>query len=374
MNLALSDEQELLREAARGACSRVEDGRGRARRARGRRAARPVAARRRGRLAGPAGLRGARRRRPGRLRRDARGRRSAAACWPACRCSGCCRRRRCSTPPAHEALEAVAAGEARAAWLPARPPGDVVERLDGRRRARARPRAGAARAVDGDAVSSRATVAWVPDAPAPTCSSSSAPTSDGAPVAGAVEAARTRRSSGGALRRDPRARPRARSTARAARGSTSPRTQLARAWYLAQALLAAESVGAVETALEMAVAYAKERFTFGRAIGSYQAIKHGLTEVLRRLENARSLLYYAGWALRRPARGVRAGGQRGALGRRARRSTSPRARTSPRTAGSARRGSTTRRCSSAARSCRGACSAGAGDATDRVAAELLAAA
>ena len=26
----------------------------------------------------------------------------------------------------------------------------------------------------------------------------------------------------------------------------------------------------------MSVEYAKERFTFGRAIGSYQAIKHGL--------------------------------------------------------------------------------------------------
>jgi alkylation response protein AidB-like acyl-CoA dehydrogenase len=46
----------------------------------------------------------------------------------------------------------------------------------------------------------------------------------------------------------------------------------------------------------MSVQYAKERFTFGRAIGSYQAIKHELTEVLRRLENARSLQYYAGWA------------------------------------------------------------------------------
>jgi alkylation response protein AidB-like acyl-CoA dehydrogenase len=52
----------------------------------------------------------------------------------------------------------------------------------------------------------------------------------------------------------------------------------------------------VETTLEMAVRYAKERFTFGRPIGSYQAVKHGLTEVLRRQENARSLLYYAGWA------------------------------------------------------------------------------
>jgi alkylation response protein AidB-like acyl-CoA dehydrogenase len=46
----------------------------------------------------------------------------------------------------------------------------------------------------------------------------------------------------------------------------------------------------------MSVAYAKERFTFGRAIGSYQAIKHELTEILRRQENARGLQYYAGWA------------------------------------------------------------------------------
>jgi alkylation response protein AidB-like acyl-CoA dehydrogenase len=75
-----------------------------------------------------------------------------------------------------------------------------------------------------------------------------------------------------------------------------PAEKLAEAWYLAQALIAAESVGAVETALEASVAYAKERFTFGRAIGSYQAVKHALVEVLRRMENARSLLYYAGWA------------------------------------------------------------------------------
>src|SRR5437763_246971 len=61
-------------------------------------------------------------------------------------------------------------------------------------------------------------------------------------------------------------------------------------------LLAAVSLGAVETCLETAVAYAKERHTFGRPIGSYQAVKHGLVEILRRLENARSLMYYAGWA------------------------------------------------------------------------------
>ena len=76
----------------------------------------------------------------------------------------------------------------------------------------------------------------------------------------------------------------------------APEESLAGAWHLAQALIAAESIGSVETALDVSVSYAKERFTFGRAIGSYQAIKHSLTEVLRQLENGRSLLYYAGWA------------------------------------------------------------------------------
>ena len=78
--------------------------------------------------------------------------------------------------------------------------------------------------------------------------------------------------------------------------STVDGADAAAAWHLAQALIAAESLGAVEVALESAVAYAKERFTFGRAIGSYQAVKHELVEILRRLENARSLMYYAGWA------------------------------------------------------------------------------
>jgi alkylation response protein AidB-like acyl-CoA dehydrogenase len=71
---------------------------------------------------------------------------------------------------------------------------------------------------------------------------------------------------------------------------------LAGAWHLAQALIAAESIGSVETALDVTTAYAKERHTFGRAIGSYQAVKHSLTEVLRQLENGRSLMYYAGWS------------------------------------------------------------------------------
>jgi alkylation response protein AidB-like acyl-CoA dehydrogenase len=71
---------------------------------------------------------------------------------------------------------------------------------------------------------------------------------------------------------------------------------LASAYYLAGALVGAESLGAADRSLEVAVEYAKERFTFGRAIGSYQAIKHQLVEVLRMTGNARSLMYYAGWA------------------------------------------------------------------------------
>ena len=67
-------------------------------------------------------------------------------------------------------------------------------------------------------------------------------------------------------------------------------------WHLGQALLAAESLGTVEAALTSSVAYAKDRYAFGRPIGSFQAIKHKLVEVLRRQENARSLCYYAGWA------------------------------------------------------------------------------
>ena len=86
--------------------------------------------------------------------------------------------------------------------------------------------------------------------------------------------------------------------ARAAAGSTwAPRCSPTRGIWRT-ALIAAESLGAVQTCLEVSVAYAKERFTFGRAIGSYQAIKHELTEVLRQQENARGLQYYAGWARR----------------------------------------------------------------------------
>jgi len=70
----------------------------------------------------------------------------------------------------------------------------------------------------------------------------------------------------------------------------------AAAWHIAQALIAAEALGATGVALETSVAYARERHTFGRPIGSYQAVKHALVEILRQSDNARSLMYYVGWA------------------------------------------------------------------------------
>ncbi|MFE7455865.1 acyl-CoA dehydrogenase family protein [Streptomyces sp. NPDC057554] len=61
----------------------------------------------------------------------------------------------------------------------------------------------------------------------------------------------------------------------------------------AAAVLAAEAVGAAAGALERTVAYVKEREQFGRAIGSFQAVKHRLADLYVRVEAARSAAYHA---------------------------------------------------------------------------------
>ncbi len=66
---------------------------------------------------------------------------------------------------------------------------------------------------------------------------------------------------------------------------------------LAWTLLAAESVGAANAALDMTAAYAVSRQQFGKQIGSFQAIKHPLVNVLLACEQARSLVYAAASAL-----------------------------------------------------------------------------
>ena len=196
-----------------------------------------------------------------------------------------------------ESLPQIASGELRPAYVPARPP-DQLER-----RWTVDPPSGLARGeapsatVSGEEVTLDGHVAFVPDTPGADLLVVVAVADDGSPVAAAVPASHEGVSIEPVMRYDA-----TRSLGHVSFSSARGRLldvgvdALADAWYLAQALIAAESLGAVQTCLETSVAYAKERFTFGRAIGSYQAIKHELTEVLRQQENSRGLQYYAGWA------------------------------------------------------------------------------
>jgi alkylation response protein AidB-like acyl-CoA dehydrogenase len=197
-----------------------------------------------------------------------------------------------------ESLPAVAAGELRPVYVPARPPSELelawsVQQHSGFARAKA-PQA----SVEGnEVVFADGEIAFVPDAPGAGLLVAIGLDADGEPVAGAFAADAEGVGVQTTMRYDA-----TRSLghvsfngARGRRLEVQPAV-LADAWYLAQALIAAESLGAVQTCLEVSVAYAKERFTFGRAIGSYQSIKHELTEILRQLENSRGLQYYAGWA------------------------------------------------------------------------------
>jgi alkylation response protein AidB-like acyl-CoA dehydrogenase len=61
--------------------------------------------------------------------------------------------------------------------------------------------------------------------------------------------------------------------------------------------LAAEMCGGAQQVLDMTVAYAKIRIAFGKPIGSYQGVKHQAADMLVALENAKSLTYYAAWAV-----------------------------------------------------------------------------
>jgi alkylation response protein AidB-like acyl-CoA dehydrogenase len=195
-------------------------------------------------------------------------------------------------------LGELAAGDRRAAYLPVSPPDDLSERWTVDPASGVERLAAPSAVAGGDETRVSGTLSFVPDAPGADVLVGVALLGE-EPVGVAIEASApgvrieaTRRydatrllghislNDAPAVRLD------------------GARASLAGAWHLAQALIAAESLGSVETALDISVAYAKERHTFGRAIGSYQAVKHSLTEVLRQLENGRSLLYYAGWARR----------------------------------------------------------------------------
>lgn len=74
-------------------------------------------------------------------------------------------------------------------------------------------------------------------------------------------------------------------------------TQLQQLYDRAAVLYAFEQLGGAERALDMAVEYAKERFAFGRPIGSFQALKHMMADMYVALKLAESNCYYAAWAL-----------------------------------------------------------------------------
>ncbi|WCD97622.1 acyl-CoA/acyl-ACP dehydrogenase [Streptomyces sp. HUAS 31] len=71
----------------------------------------------------------------------------------------------------------------------------------------------------------------------------------------------------------------------------------------AAAVLACEAVGAADRALERTVEYVGQREQFGRAIGSFQSVKHRLADAYVAVQAARSAAYYAAWAAT-PQRGA----------------------------------------------------------------------
>ncbi len=72
---------------------------------------------------------------------------------------------------------------------------------------------------------------------------------------------------------------------------------LSRVLSRATVALCAEMCGSAQQVLDMTVDYAKLRVAFGKPIGSYQGVKHQAADMLVAIENARSLTYYAAWAL-----------------------------------------------------------------------------
>lgn len=78
-------------------------------------------------------------------------------------------------------------------------------------------------------------------------------------------------------------------------GSEDPEV-CARVIDAARILLAADTLGAASRMLQKSIAYSKERMQFGRAIGTFQAVKHMCAEMAAELEPCRSMMWYAAYA------------------------------------------------------------------------------
>ena len=70
-------------------------------------------------------------------------------------------------------------------------------------------------------------------------------------------------------------------------------SELQKILQLAQIAVAAEQVGGAQQVLDMTVAYTKQRVQFNRPVGSFQAMKHQMADMMLRTEVARSAVYYA---------------------------------------------------------------------------------
>jgi alkylation response protein AidB-like acyl-CoA dehydrogenase len=68
---------------------------------------------------------------------------------------------------------------------------------------------------------------------------------------------------------------------------------LERALDRARIALAAEALGGAECVLEMTTEYVKQRVQFGRPVGSFQAVKHRLADMMVEVEAAKSAAWYA---------------------------------------------------------------------------------
>ena len=79
-----------------------------------------------------------------------------------------------------------------------------------------------------------------------------------------------------------------------------------RALQEATVALALETVGTCDALFQMVLSYVKDRKQFGVAIGSFQAVKHKMTNMYLAIERARSLCYFAVAAIDEdtPARGT----------------------------------------------------------------------
>jgi alkylation response protein AidB-like acyl-CoA dehydrogenase len=72
---------------------------------------------------------------------------------------------------------------------------------------------------------------------------------------------------------------------------------LSRVLDRATVALCAEMCGGAQRVLDMTTEYAKIRIAFGKPIGAYQGVKHKAADMLVEIENAKSLTYYAAWAV-----------------------------------------------------------------------------